>query len=121
MEYASPIKLFLPPGWSSITPEQKAAAYNGVGPEAFPAWLRNLFDFIFHWGLPAIDIHDVEYSYGRSRLGADLRLLGNLLLCAWPAPRRIILALLAVLGVLLFGSRAWVAGHAQVIDSPIPP
>lgn len=121
MEYTSPIKLFLPPGWSSITPEQKAAAYNGVGPETFPSWLRKLLDLIFHWGLPAIDIHDVEYTYGRSRLGADLRLLGNLLLCAWPAPRRIILALLAVLGVLLFGSRAWVAGHAQVIDSPIPP
>lgn len=111
MEYTSPIKLFLPPGWSSITPEQKAAAYNGVGSEAFPAWLRRLLDFIFHWAFDAVRIHDVEYAYGRSRVRADIRFLLNCLALSGWVFARVSLSFVAYFSVALFGRRAWKEGH----------
>ena len=111
MEYTSPIKLFLPPGWSSITPEQKAAAYNGVGSEAFPSWLRKLLDLIFHWAFDAVRIHDVEYAYGRSRVRADIRFLLNCLALSGCVFARMFLFFFFFFFFALFGRRAWKEGH----------
>ena len=106
-----PSKLLLPGYWFELSADERAAAYNGVGPEYFPGWLRGVLDAIYWWASDPVSVHDVEYSYSKTRLLADLRLLANCLLRSRCHPRRITLSLLAFAGVVLFGRRAWREGH----------
>jgi len=43
------------------TDEELAAIYNGIGPEAFPQWLRAALDAIHPSLAPVAFIHDVEW------------------------------------------------------------
>jgi len=104
-------KLFLPEYWFELSNDARIAAYNGVGPEFFPGWIRDLLDTIYHWASDPVSVHDVEYTYGKCRIMADLRLLGNCLLNSRGIPRRVVLSIVAFVGVALFGHRAWKEGH----------
>ena len=104
-------KLFLPEYWFELSNDARIAAYNGVGPEFFPGWIRDLLDTIYHWASDPVSVHDVEYTYGKCRIMADLRLLGNCLLNSRGIPRRVVLSIVAFVGVALFGRRAWKEGH----------
>ena len=44
------------------TDEELAALFNGIGPEAFPSWLRTALDALHPSLAPVAMIHDVEWS-----------------------------------------------------------
>jgi len=44
------------------TDEELAALYNGIGPESFPDWLRNVLDAVHPSLAPVALIHDIEWS-----------------------------------------------------------
>jgi hypothetical protein len=46
---------------AKYTDEQLAAIYNGIGPEAFPEWLRAALDAMHPSLAPVAFIHDVEW------------------------------------------------------------
>ena len=47
---------------SRHTEAELALSYNGIGPESFPGWLRNLLDRLHPSLAPVAFIHDVEWS-----------------------------------------------------------
>ena len=47
---------------SGHTDEELASMYNGIGPDAFPQWLRSLLDALHPSLAPVAFIHDVEWS-----------------------------------------------------------
>jgi hypothetical protein len=104
-------KMFLPPNWGEITPEDRLAAYNGVGPDFLPEWLQRVLDTIYWWASDPVSVHDVEYTYGSSRIMADLRMLANCLLNSKGNPRRVVMSFVAYISLVLFGRRAWREGH----------
>lgn len=113
MGYSESMKVFIPEWWCSLPHESKVAVYNGTGPDFFPGWIRDLLDRVFFWAADGVLVHDVEYAYGESKIMADLRLLANCIIQSNGHPRRIVMGLIAYLGVSLFGWRAWREGHAH--------
>ena len=82
---------------AKYTDEQLAAIYNGIGPEAFPQWLRAALDAVHPSLAPVAFIHDVEWhesdgseeSFAESN--ARFRRNGCKVACAafgWWRPRR---------------------------------
>ena len=70
---------------------------NGIGPEAFPAWLRDMIDRTNPTLQPAAVIHDLRYTYGNGnradflQANADLEINGDLLaedVYSWYNPAR---------------------------------
>ena len=49
------------------TDEELAALLNGIGPEAFPSWLRTALDALHPSLAPVAMIHDVEWSESDGR------------------------------------------------------
>lgn len=113
MPYSPSKKIYLPEVWDTLTYDQIIAVYNGVGPDFFPAWIRRVLDVIYWWAADTVMTHDVEYTYGTSKIMADLRLLVNCIIQSNGHPRRMVMGLIAYLGVSLFGWRAWGEGHAH--------
>ena len=66
--------------------EVLASAYNGTGPEFLPQKIRDKLDSVCRPFLPAVMIHDVDYTMSdgsrRSFLIANLHLLLNCITCA---------------------------------------
>lgn len=113
MHYDPAMKMILPAYWYTLTFDERISVYNGTGPDYFPGWIRDYLDAIFWWAADPVLAHDVEYSYGTSKIMADIRLLINCFLRCDMKPRRIIMSLIAYLGVMLFGRKAWRAGHTS--------
>ena len=69
--------------------EVLAAAYNGTGPEFLPHKIRDKLDSVCRPFLPAVMIHDVDFTMSdgsrRSFRIANLRLLLNCIICATDA------------------------------------
>ena len=63
-----------------------AASYNGTGPEFLSQKLRDLLDGACRPFLPAVQIHDVDYTFSDGSKAsfklANLRLLRNCITCA---------------------------------------
>ncbi|HQL08847.1 MAG TPA: hypothetical protein PLE35_04550 [Lentisphaeria bacterium] len=116
MRYDTALNLVLPSWWHTVSAEDKHKACNGVGPDFFPGWIRDLLDRVFFWAADGVLVHDVEYAYGESKIMADLRLLANCILCGGLAPRRVVLSAVAFAAVLFFGRRAWKEGHNHEVD-----
>ena len=47
---------------AKYTDEELAALFNGIGPEAFPPWLRAVLDFIHPSLEPVAFLHDAEWE-----------------------------------------------------------
>lgn len=114
MRYDTALNLVLPSWWHTVSAEDKHKACNGVGPDYFPAWLRDLLDKVFWWAADPVMAHDVEYVHGVSKIMADLRLLINCLLQSRLKPGRVVQSVIVFLSVVLFGRPAWRAGHAPL-------
>lgn len=69
--------------------EVLAAAYNGTGPEFLPQKIRDLLDGACRPFLPAVMIHDVDFTFSdgseESFKQANSRLLSNCITCAMDA------------------------------------
>ena len=69
--------------------EVLAAAYNGTGPEFLPQKIRDLLDGFCRPFLPAVMIHDVDFTFSdgseESFKQANRRLLFNCIRCACSA------------------------------------
>ena len=66
-----------------------AAAYNGTGPEFLPDAIRAKLDDFARPFLPAVMVHDVDYTFSDGTVGsfqsANRRLLVNCIICALDA------------------------------------
>lgn len=76
-------------GWArlaSMPIEELAAAYNGTGPEFLPQAIRAKLDDVCRPFLPAVMVHDVDFTLSDGSVGsfkaANVRLLINCLKCA---------------------------------------
>ena len=69
--------------------EVLAAAYNGTGPEFLPQKIRDILDGACRPFLPAVMIHDVDFTFSdgseESFKQANSRLLSNCITCAMDA------------------------------------
>lgn len=100
-----------------------AAAYNGTGPEFLPDAIRAKLDDACRPFLPAVMVHDVDYTFSDGTVvsfrSANLRLLLNCLLCAraampWYSWRRYALILEAYAlyrACAKFGWIAWIQAY----------
>ena len=68
-----------------FTAEEIAGRYNGLGPESFPAWIRDRASELRPVVLPAVLIHDLDYSCSDGTVGgwtyANERFLRNCRAC----------------------------------------
>lgn len=106
---------------SKYTDEELAATFNGIGPDAFPQWLRSALDALHPSLAPVAFIHDVEWhesdgteaSFAESN--ARFRRNGCTIASAafgWWRPRRYLVMWDAVKFARLcqrFGWSAWLA------------
>ena len=102
-----------------------AAAYNGTGPEFLPATIRAKLDAFACTFLPAVMVHDVDYTFSDGTVGsfrsANRRLLVNCLICAldahpWHSWRRYALILKAYAlyrACAKFGWIAWIQAYSK--------
>jgi len=99
--------IWKPKYWDTLTDNQRNDAFNGVGPEYFPHWVRNLLDMVLFWAMDAVYVHDVEYTFSTSKTLADFRFLINCLLYAGLNIYRICISFILFFAVLFFGKKAW--------------
>ena len=103
--------------------EVLAVAYNGTGPEFLPQTIRDRLDAACRPFLPAVMIHDVDYTFSdgsrRSFLTANKHLFWNCIICAcaahpWYSWRRYVLILEAwtiYRACAKFGWIAWLLAY----------
>ena len=108
---------------TKYTDEQLAAIYNGIGPEAFPQWLRAALDAVHPSLAPVAFIHNVEWHESDGSVAAfdmsnaRFRRNGCKVACAafgWWRPRRYKVMWDAVKFARLcqrFGWSAWCAPY----------
>lgn len=79
------LRLSVPEIFDRIDDKCLGENINGVGPDAFLHWLRAVTTELFFVFLPAVDVHDIEYTFGDgSRLdwhAANLRFKENCEIC----------------------------------------
>lgn len=102
-----------------------AAAYNGTGPEFLPDAIRAKLDDFARPFLPAVMVHDVDFTYSDGKVGsfrsANRRLLVNCLICAldahhWHSWRRYALILEAYAlyrACSQFGWIPWILAYSK--------
>ena len=102
-----------------------AAAYNGTGPEFLPQRIRQKLDKIARPFLPAVMVHDVDFTFSdgtrRSFLVANQHLLCNCIICAcdahpWHSWRRYALILESwalYRACHKFGWIAWIQAYSK--------
>lgn len=102
----------------ALSPDHLAAAYNGTGPEFLPRAIRAKLDDFARPLLPAVMVHDVDYTFSDGTVGsfrsANRRLLVNCILCAldanpWHSWRRYALILEAYALYRACAKFGWIA------------
>ena len=116
----------------SMPIEDLADAYNGTGPEFLPQRIRQKLDAVCRPFLPAVEVHDVEFTLSdgtrRSFLIANRHLLWNCIICAcdshpWYSWRRYVLILEAwamyrAVSHEQFGWVAWIQAYNKRKEKP---
>lgn len=78
--------LWKPSQWDWIPFDKKVSCYNGVGADRFPVYVRWLLTLVNPLFLPAVVIHDFDYTYTQGGYWgftiSNLRLAVNMILCA---------------------------------------
>lgn len=104
---AERLPLWKPHIWNLIPFDKKIACYNGVGADRFPVFILWILSTINPLFLPAVVIHDFDYTYYKNGYSgftiSNLRLAVNMILCCIYLifdVRKLILILFAVLNVL---------------------
>lgn len=115
-------------GWVSVINlkfDDLAAAYNGTGPEFLPDAIRAKLDDFARPFLPAVMVHDVDFTYSDGTVGsfqaANRRLLINCIICVldahpWHSWRRYALILEAYAlyrACAKFGWIAWIQAYSK--------
>ena len=107
-----------------------AASYNGTGPEFLPDSIRQKLDAACRPFLPAVQIHDVDYTFSDGSKAsfklANLRLLRNCITCAmdahpWTSWKRYALILEAwalYRACEKFGWIAWILAYNKRKEKP---
>ena len=109
-----------------------AAAYNGTGPEFLPQKIRNKLDAACRPFLPAVQIHDVDFTFSdgseESFKQANRRLFRNCIICAnnaypWNNCRRYALyiqayAMYRAVSHPKFGWIAWIQAYNKRKEKP---
>ena len=107
----------------ALPTDMLADCYNGTGPEFLPTRIRQKLDAFCRPFLPAVQVHDVEFSFSdgtrRSFLIANQRLFWNCIICAcdahpWYSWRRCVLFLEAwaiYRACAKFGWIAWLLAY----------
>ena len=112
--------------------EVLAAAYNGTGPEFLPQKIRDILDGACRPFLPAVMIHDVDFTFSdgseESFKQANSRLLSNCITCAmdahpWTSWKRYSLILEAwamyrAVSHPKFGWVAWIQAYNKRKEKP---
>ena len=109
----------------ALSPDHLAAAYNGTGPEFLHAPIRAKLGAAARPFLPAVMVHDVDYTFSDGTVGsfrsANRRLLLNCIICAldahpWYSWRRYALILEAwalYRACTQFGWIAWIQAYSK--------
>ena len=109
----------------ALTLDAIAAAYNGTGPEFLPDAIRAKLDAVARPFLPAVMVHDVDFTTSDGTVGsfqaANRRLLANCIICAldahpWHSWRRYALILEAwalYRACTQFGWIAWIQAYSK--------
>ena len=109
-----------------------AASYNGTGPEFLPESIRQKLDAACRPFLPAVQIHDVDYTFSdgseESFKQANRRLFWNCIICAnnaypWTNWRRYALyiqayAMYRAVSHPKFGWVAWIQAYNKRKEKP---
>ena len=112
--------------------EVLAAAYNGTGPEFLPQKIRDILDGACRPFLPAVMIHDVDFTFSdgseESFKQANRRLFWNCIICAnnaypWNNWRRYALyiqawAMYRAVSHPQFGWVAWIQAYNKRKEKP---
>ena len=112
--------------------EVLASSYNGTGPEFLPQKIRDKLDAVCRPFLPAVMIHDVDYTFSdgseESFKQANTRLLSNCITCAidahpWNSWKRYSLVLEAwamyrAVSHPKFGWVAWIQAYNKRKEKP---
>lgn len=108
-------------GWhnvSAMSLDDLEKAYNGTGPEFLPAPIRAKLDAVCRPFLPAVMVHDVDFTRSDGTVGsfrtANRRLLYNCITCAlnahpWYSWRRYALVLKAFVIYRACSKFGWIA------------
>lgn len=108
-------------GWDDVLHmpiDDLSRAYNGTGPEFLPSPIRFKLDHICRPFLPAVMVHDIDFTHSDGTVGsfraANRRLLVNCIICAidahpWYSWRRYVLILEAVAIYRACSKFGWIA------------
>ena len=123
-------------GWRNVSAmsfDDLEKAYNGTGPEFLPAPIRAKLDAACRPFLPAVMVHDVDFTRSDGTVGsfraANRRLLFNCITCAlneypWYSWRRYALVLEAFVIYRVCSKFGWIAWrsayHSNVAASATP-
>jgi len=104
-----------------------ASAYNGTGPEFLPARIREKLDDLADPFLPAVMVHDVDYTFSDGTISsfraANIRILVNCIKCAvdaepWYSLRRYALIIKAVTIYRACNRFGWIAWRSAYHKQP---
>ena len=115
------IRASAPPEFWTVPMDELERAYNGVGPDDWPEWVRNFVSFLLRPFAAAALVHDFEFSRDYKSYGmftdANMRLIVNVAKFAM-YDRRPVLVFYGVLAGLLcqaFGYRAYKNGKLREV------
>ena len=113
------IRASAPPEFWTVPMDELERAYNGVGPDDWPEWVRNFVSFLLRPFAAAALVHDWEYSRDVKSKGlfrdANLRLAMNCGKLAFYERRPVLVFYGVAAGLLcqIFGWKSYLEGRLR--------